>query len=207
MTLENDTEIGSIIGSNSHIDYVGEIYTETMREDSPEPTDFEFGQFVYILKELQGQQRAFIGIIYDTQLVDPDQGRSGPRLAQPDEQNIFQPSYVDEKQVLTGILILGYAEAEDGELVNPEHSIPRRTLEIDDVVRKLSKEDIIRFHEVEEEVRLEYYQRIVDVAGGFAEDILSQVLTELKAERPGEADALDVIQKNLEWQTKMGGVE
>lgn len=207
MTLENDTEIGSIIGSNSHIDYVGEIYTETMREDPPEPTDFEFGQFVYVLKQVQGQQRAFIGIIYDTQLVDPDQGRTGPRLAQPDEQNIFQPSYVDEKQVLTGIALLGYAEVEDGKLVNPEHSIPRWTLEIDDVIQKLSEEDVIRFHEVDEEVRLEYYQRIVNVAGGFAEDILSQILTQLKQEKPGEADALDVIQKNLEWQTKMGGVE
>ncbi|NMJ77274.1 hypothetical protein GLU64_02595 [Nanohaloarchaea archaeon] len=207
MKLENDTEIGSIISSNSHIDYVGEIYTDTMRENPPEPTDFEFGQFVYILKKMGGQQRVFIGIIYDTQLVDPDQGRSGPRLAQSDEQNIFQPSYVDEKQVLTGILLLGHAKLEEGELVNPKHSIPRQTLEIDDIIRKLSKEDLIRFHEVGEEVRLEYYQRIVDVAGGFAEDILSQVLTELKEEKPGEADALDVIQKNLEWQTKMGGVE
>jgi hypothetical protein len=207
MTLENDTEIGSVIGSNSHIDYVGEVYTETMRENPPEPTDFEFGQFVYVLKEVQGRTRAFIGIIYDTQLVDPDQGRSGPRLAQPEEQNVFQPSYVDEKQVLTGIALLGHAEVEDGELVDPEHSIPRWTLEIDDVVQKLSEEDVVRFHEVEGEVRLEYYQRIVDVAGGFAEDILSQVLTLLKRERPGEADALDVIQRNLEWQTKMGGVE
>jgi hypothetical protein len=207
MTLENDTEIGSIIGSNSHIDYVGEVYTETMRENPPEPTDFEFGQFVYVLREVQGQQRAFIGIIYDTQIVDPDQGRSGPRLAQPEEQNIFQPSYVDEKQVLTGIALLGHAKVEDGDLVDPEHSIPRWTLEIDDVVQKLSEEDVIRFHEVDDEVRLEYYQRIVDVAGGFAEDILGQILNRLKQEKPGESDALDVIQKNLEWQTKMGGVE
>jgi hypothetical protein len=207
MTLKDNIEIGSVVGSNSHIDYVGEIYTETMRENPPEPTDFEFGQFVYVSKEVQGQQRAFVGIIYDTQLVDPDQGRSGPRLAQPDEQNIFQPSYVDEKQVLTGIVLLGHAKVQDGELVDPEHSIPRWTLEIDDVVQKLSDEAVTQFHEVDGEVRLEYYQRIVDVAGGFAEDILSQVLTHLKQEKPGEADALDVIQKNLEWQTKMGGVE
>lgn len=207
MTLENDTEIGSIIGSNSHIDYVGEVYTETMRENPPEPTDFEFGQFVYVLKQVQDQQRAFIGIIYDTQIVDPDQGRSGPRLAQPEEQNIFQPSYVDEKQVLTGIALLGHSKVEDGDLVDPEHSIPRWTLEIDDVVQKLSEEDVIRFHVVDGEVRLEYYQRMIDVAGGFAEDILGQILDRLKQEKPEESDALDVIQKNLEWQTKMGGVE
>ena len=207
MTLKDDIEIGSVVGSNSHIDYVGEVYTETMRENPPEPTDFEFGQFVYVAKKVQGHERVFVGIIYDTQLVDPDQGRLGPDLSQPEEQNLFNPSYVDEKQVLTGIVLLGHAKVEDGELVDPEHSIPRWTLEIDDVVQKLSEEDVIRFHEIEGEVRLEYYQRIVDVAGGFSEDILSQVLTLLKEEKPGEADALDVIQKNLEWQTKMGGVE
>lgn len=207
MTSEDDVEIGKIIGSNSHIDYVGEVYTETMRENPPDPTDFEFGQFVYIPKEVRGETRAFIGIIYDTWIVDPDQGRTGPRLAQPEEQNIFQPSYVDEKQVLTGIALLGHAVLDDGELVEQDHSIPRWTLEVDDVVRKLSKEDMIRFHEVGDELRLEYYQRVVDVAGGFAEDILSQVLDQLKQEKPGEEAALDVIQKNLEWQTKMQGVE
>jgi hypothetical protein len=186
---------------------VGEVYTETMREDPPDPTDYEFGQFVYIQKHIQGEERVFVGIIYDTQLVDPDQGRAGPRLAQPEQQNIFQPSYVDEKQVLTGIALLGHAVVEDGELVEPDHSIPQWTLEVDDVVQKLSEEDVIRFHEVDGEIRLEYYQRIVDVAGGFAEDILAQVLDQLKQEKPGEADTLDVIQKNLEWQTKMRGVE
>ncbi|MFB6217437.1 MAG: hypothetical protein ABEJ72_10830 [Candidatus Aenigmatarchaeota archaeon] len=207
MTDNNeDVEIGKVIGSNSHIDYVSEVYTETMREDPPDPTDYEFGQFVYVPKEIQGKQRAFIGIIYDTQLVDPDQGRTGPKLAQPEEQNIFQPSYVDEKQVLTGVALLGHAKWDDGRLSGPEHSIPRWTLEVDDVVRKLSDEDMVRFHEVDGELRLAYYQRIVDVAGGFAEDILTQILQRLKQEKPGEADALDVIQKNLEWQTRMEGV-
>jgi hypothetical protein len=64
----------------------------------------------------------------------------------------------------------------------------------------------VEFHEVDGEVKLEYYQRMVDVAEGFAEDILSQILERLKQEKPGEADALDVIQRNLEWQTKMEGM-
>jgi hypothetical protein len=207
MTDEDDTEIGKIIGSNSHIDYIGEVYLETMRENPPDPNDFEFGQFVDIPKHIHGKQRAFVGVIYDTQLVDPDQGRTGPRLAQPEEQNIFQPGYVDEKQVLVGIALLGHVVLAEGEIIEADHSIPRWTLEVDDVVRKLSDEDMIRFHQVDHELRLEYFQRMVDVTGGFAEDILSQILDQLKDERPGEAAALDVIQKNLEWETKMGGVQ
>lgn len=204
--MTDDTEIGKIIGSNSHIDYICEIYTERMRENSPNPTDYEFGEFVYIKKTIQNQERAFIGLIYDTQIVDPDQGRTGPRLAQPEEQNVFQPSYVDEKQILTGIAILGHAKLDNGKIIEADHSIPRWTLEVDDVVQKLPENQVVRFHDLDGELHLEYYQRIVDVAGGFAEDILSQVLDQLKQKRPEEADALEVIQKNLEWETKMEGM-
>jgi hypothetical protein len=203
---EDDTQLGKVVGSNSHIDYVCEIYSDGMRENPPDPTDYEFGQFVYIQKEIGDRECCFVGVIYDTHIVDPDQGRTGPRLAEPEEQNIFQPSYVDEKQVLTGIALLGHVTVEDGEIIGADHSIPRWTLEVDDVVRKLSDEEMVAFHEVDGEVKLEYYQRVVDVAGGFAEDILSQILERLKQERPGEADALDVIQRNLEWQTKMEGM-
>lgn len=203
--MDGDTiELGKIIGSHSHIDYVCEIYNDGMRENPPDPTDYEFGQFVYIQKEIRGQECCFIGVIYDTQIVDPDQGRTGPRLSTPEEQEIFQPSYVDEKQVLAGIALLGHVTIEDGEIVETDHSIPRWTMEVDDVVQKLPDEKMIEFHGVDGEVKLEYFQRIVDVADGFAEDILSQILERLKQEKPGEADALDVIQRNLEWQTKMG---
>ena len=60
---EDVTELGKIIGSESHIDYTCEIYNDGMREDPPEPTDFEFGQFVYIRKEIQSRDCCFIGVI------------------------------------------------------------------------------------------------------------------------------------------------
>lgn len=203
---KDDIELGKIIGSKSHIDYVCEVYNDSVRENPPDLTDYEFGQFVYIEKEIQGRRYHSIGVIYNTQIVDPDQGRTGPNLSQPEEQEIFQPTYVDEKQVLAGIALLGHVTVEDGEIEEVDHSIPRWTLEVDDVVRRLPDNDMVEFHEVNGEIKLEYYQRMVDVAEGFAEDILSQILERLKQERPGEADALDVIQRNLEWQTKMEGM-
>lgn len=203
---DSDTDLGKIIGSNSHVDYVFEVYSQRERDNPPDPTDYEFGQFVYIQKEIQGTNRAFVGTIYDTVLVDPDQGRTGPRLAQPEEQNIFQPTYVDEKRVLAGVALLGCATVDGGEVTDPDHSIPRWTLEVDDVVQKLPKGDMIRFHSIDDELRLEYYQRMIDVAGGFAEDILSQILDSCKEAEPDEAAALNVIQRNLEWQTKMEGI-
>jgi hypothetical protein len=207
MVSESNTEIGQVIGSNSHIDYVCEIYADVDRREPPGPEDHEFGQFVYTQKEIAGDSRVFVGVIYDTILVDPEQGRSGPSLAQPDKQDVFNPSYVEEKQVLTGVALLGHAGVEDGDLVDVSHSIPRQSLEVDDVFRKLSEEDFEGFHRFGGEVQLQYYQRVLDVAGGFAEDILSQILGRLKQSFSEEREALDVIQRNLEWETKMRGVE
>ncbi len=207
MVSESNTEIGQVIGSNSHIDYVCEIYADVDRREPPGPEDHEFGQFVYATKRIAGKSRVFVGVIYDTILVDPEQGRSGPSLAQPDKQDVFNPSYVEEKQVLTGVALLGHAGVEDGDLVDVSHSIPRQSLEVDDVFRKLSEEDFEGFHRFGGEVQLQYYQRVLDVAGGFAEDILSQILSRLKQSFSEEREALDVIQRNLEWETKMRGVE
>lgn len=207
MVNESDMEIGQVIESNSHIDYVCEVYADADRKNPPGPEDHEFGQFVYAEKKIAGENRIFVGVIYDTILVDPEQGRSGPSLAQPDEQEIFNPSYVEEKQVLTGIALLGHAGVEDGDLADVSHSIPRQSLEVDDVFKKLSEENFDGFHQFDGGVQLQYYQRMLDVAGGFAEDILSQILDRLKRSFNEERESLDVIQRNLQWQTKMEGVD
>ena len=207
MVNKSNVEVGQVIRSNSHIDYVCEVYTDVDRKNSPGPKDYEFGQFVYATKRVAGEARVFVGVIYDTILVDPEQGRSGPSLAQPDKQEVFNPSYVEEKQVLTGIVLLGHAGVEDGDLVDISHTIPKQSLEVDDVFKKLSKKDFKGFHRFNGGVQLQYYQRVLDVAGGFAEDILSQILDRLKRSFSEEREALDVLQRNLEWETKMRGVE
>lgn len=203
--MNKNIELGQILESKSHIDYICEVYKDEMRENPPGPTDYEFGQFVYIKKDIEGKTRFFIGVIYDTRIVDPDQGRAGPRLSQPDEQNVFQPTYVDEKKILVGITLLGYLTIQEGEIVDIDHSIPRWTLEVDDVVYKLSDEKMVEFHILDGEIKLKYYQRIIDVAEDFAEDILIQIIEKLKNERPEEKEALNVIKRNLEWQTKIKG--
>ncbi len=203
--MNKDIELGQILESKSHIDYICEIYKEEMREHPPDPTDYGFGQFVYIKKDIEGKTRLFIGVIYDTRIVDPDQGRAGPKLSQPDEQNVFQPTYVDEKKILVGITLLGHLSIEEGEIVYIDHSIPRWTLEVDDVVYKLPDKKMVKFHILDGEIKLEYYQRIIDVAEGFGGDIIIQILEKLKQERPEEREALNVIQKNLEWKTKIKG--
>lgn len=206
MDGEENKKIGKIVGSNSHIDYTCEVYREKDREDPPSPSDYRFGEFVYIEKEIDGRNLELIGVIYDSKIVDPDQGRSGPRLAEPEEQELFHPSYVEEKMTLTGIALLGYCELDGGEYGSIEHCVPPWTLEVDDIVKKLPEESMLEFHGGDGNIQLGYYQNLMGVAESFGRDLLSNIIDQLKEMKPEEKKTLDVLQKNLEFKKRVEGV-
>ncbi len=199
-------KIGKVIGSNSHIDYTCEIYRKRDKDNPPTPADHSFGQFVYIEKEIDGKNIHLIGVIYDSQILDPDQGRTGPKLAEPHEQELFHPSYIEEKMTLAGIALLGYCEVDDDEFCSNEHCVPPWTIEIDDIVRTLSDKDFLKFHEVDGEINLGYYQNLMELAGPFGTDLLSKIIDQLKDMKPDEEKTLEVIQKNIEFSKRIKGV-
>jgi len=200
-----DREIGKILESNSQIDYICEIYGKNDVEYPPSHSDYKFGQFVSIEKRIENKQIEFVGVIYNSQIVDPEQGRSGPKLSRPEEQNMFYPSYVDEKKTIVGIALLGYIESSD-ERKRKRHCIPPWTLEVDDIVVKLNEEEMVFFHEIEDEIKLGYYQNLLGVAGQFGKDLLSIIITRLKEKRPKERRSLSLIEKNLEYKKMTEGM-
>jgi hypothetical protein len=107
--VPTDTVLGSIVHSNTQMDYVAQAFRDGEREDPPSRDEYEFGQPVYATETVRDTPYAVVGVVYDTRLVDPDQGRDGPRLSAPD-QEMFVPGYVDEKQTMLGIALLGTAE-------------------------------------------------------------------------------------------------
>lgn len=207
MMEENKSEeIGKILNSNSHIDYVCEVFRERDREESLSPTDYQFGQFVGVKKKIDEKEIDVIGVIYNSQIMDPEQGRAGPRLSSPEEQEMFNPSYVDEKMTLVGVSLLGFCEIDGSGYCSIEHKVPPWTLEIDDIVRKLSDEEIVSFHEIDGKINLGYYQNLSEIAGPLGFDLLSNIIGQLKELKPEEEKVLDVIQKNIEYKKRIEGV-
>ena len=92
-TLE--VRLGKLIKSNSHIDYVCQIYGPGEVEAPPAPADYAFGTFVSI--PLDNAANDLIGLIYDTQLFNPDFGNLGPRLSPVPDLAAFSPDYLAEK--------------------------------------------------------------------------------------------------------------
>lgn len=206
MKDEDHEEIGKILGSKSQIDYVCEVYKGRDVEQPPSPSDHRFGRFVAVSKQIEEKQVEFVGTIYDSKIVDPDQGRAGSRLSSPEDQELFHPSYVDEKKKLVGIALLGYIESSEEETETKKHCIPPWTLEVDDVVKKLSKEEMVSFHEFEDGIELGYYQNLLEIAGPLGKDLLSYIVSRLKEERPEEKKSLSLIEKNLEFNKMIEGV-
>lgn len=202
---ESDRTLGTVAESRSQMDYIVEVYREREREQPPEKQDYEFGQPVYSTTTVSGDEYAVVGVIYDSTLVDPDQGREGPRLSNPD-QELFVPGYVDEKRTLLGVAFLGFARLSphpnvDGyTLTDVEQAMPRWTLDIDDPVSKLPTEGFRQFHFPDGALRVQYYDRLVSTADRFGAEVTLSLIDRLRGDTPADADMLDVIEQKVRWE-------
>ena len=196
--------IGSIVKSESHMDYTVEILDGNVLDREPEPHEYGFGQPVFIKTTVDGTDYVMMGVIYDTQLVDPDQGRAGPRLAQ-DDQRQFTPGYVEEQTTFAGVALLGTAEvAPDDSIVNPDHEMPPWTLSVDDTVLRCPDAVTVAFHTDENDgLRMAYWDRLLDVAGDFGVEVTLAMIERLRDafdEDDSNHQVLDVIERNVRWQ-------
>jgi len=193
------------VSSNSHLDYVAEVYKERDCDRPPELHEREFGQPVFIKKTVDGTEHAIIGVIYDTQLVDPDQGRTGPRLAQ-DDQAQFTPGYIEERTTLVGIALLGTAVVtDDRAITDPSHQMPRWTMEVDDTVYHCPDQFTETFHRIDGQIQLAYMDRLVDIAGDLGAEVVVTLIDRLRGMLPEDDSnqrVLDVVEQNVQWQAR-----
>jgi hypothetical protein len=200
---ETDLTLGTVAESRSHMDYTVEVYRERERDEPPEKQDYEFGQPVYATTTVRGDEYALIGVVYDSRLIDPDQGRAGPRLSNPD-QELFVPGYVDEKRTLLGVAFLGYAAlnpTEDGAMfTDVTQDMPPWTLDIDDAVRKLSAEGFEQFHFPDDSLCVQYYDRLISTADRFGAEVTLALLDRLRTQTDADENLLDVIEQKVKWE-------
>ena len=203
--VDSCVRVGSIVSSNSHLDYVVEVFKERDCDRPPELHEREFGQPVFIKKTINGTEHAVMGVIYDTQLVDPDQGRTGPRLAQ-DDQAQFTPGYIEERTTLAGVALLGTATiTDDRAIADPSHQMPRWTLEVEDTVFHCPDELTAQFHTVDGQLQLAYIDRLVDIAGDLGEEVIVALINRLRSTLPEDDTSqrvLDVVEQNIQWQAR-----
>jgi len=160
--------IGKIVKSDSHINYVCQIYGPREVEIEPGPADYSFGRFVRVaIRSAQtddasttpgfmsgpGQEPVTyaVGVIYDTILLNPAFGTLGPRLSNETQVELFSPDYISEKAVLIYIMVLGMIELrqtarDNTEVLSAMHGVPSLSLELGSEIETMNDEEVRSFH-------------------------------------------------------------
>jgi hypothetical protein len=195
--------LGKIVKSNSHIDYICQIYNQADIPIPPTIEDYAFGTFVAMPLN---NHRRLIGIIYDTVLFNPEFGRIGPRLSPETDLAIFSPDYLSEKAVLTGILTIGMFET-NGHVIQ---GIPRIAATTNTEVETIIEEEIRQFHLRDQLINLSYAPILLNHSSSLAPQLLQKIVKTLADSIfPDQSRLLNVLLSDLTWKSQimpMGGV-
>lgn len=189
-------EIGRVVGSTDQADYLVQVYGPAEAENPPTPQDRAFGQFVGIPID---ERDRLIGVIYTTQLLNPEYGTLGPRLSTPQELPVFSPDYLAETATLVGVAIVG-TEREDGGLVEYDQRTPRLASAVDAVVTLLPEERVLAFHRRDGHPWLAYFPRLMARPFPSLPDLLCTIIDRLSEAFPADQRQLSVARQNIRWR-------
>jgi len=192
--------LGKIVKSNSHTDYICQIFSEGEADYIPQNTDYAFGTFVRIDLDEQGE-RYLVGLVYDTVLLNPDFGRLGPRLSSESDLQIFSPDYLNERAVLIGILVIG--QCIDDHI---KQGIPRLAATNEAQVSLLDPDNIRQFHIMHDTFQLTYLPNILQQAGLLAQHLTAEVIDQLTNLLPEQTPILQSINNDLQWRLHINGM-
>jgi hypothetical protein len=187
--------IGKLIKSNTHTDYVCQIYGPNEVKSPPSPTDYGFGNFVRL--PLDAEDIDIIGIIYDTQLHNPDFGNLGPRLSPASDLKVFSPDYLTEKVTLLGIAAVGTMKGEN----LSTHGVPLVSAQIDTMVECMSDEAVKAFHSKNPGgIQMGYIPLLLGHNSSVTRYLILQIINRLRVIFPEQRNILAVLQREISWQ-------
>ena len=193
------TTIGKIIKSNSHIDYVCQVYGPGEVSRHPLPEEYALGTWVEIPAG-SAEDSVAVALVYDTQLYNPDYGTFGPRLSSPSQLEVFSPDYLNETATLLGLLVVGQMRGGERTAsgycpVAPQVGAPVHRME-DDLIR--------RFHRNVGGLDIGYYSLLLSMPNPIVPALLIGVLDRLGVLIPEQRHVVDALRTSLSWKTHVG---
>lgn len=199
------TRIARIVKSNSHVDYVGRVIDPLDAAEPPGADDYGFAQFVRVPLDGSGGAEV-VGVVYDTQLVNPEYGSLGPRLSPREEIAVLSPDYLNEQGVLVGILLVGWRGAGGGGGAQARYGVPRRVIPVGQDVYAMTPAQVREFHAGPGgALALPYFSQVLAHAGALAVPLVEAAIEQLEADSsPAERQRLCVLKRTLAWQRTLG---
>lgn len=190
--------IGKIIKSNSHIDYVCQVYGPGEIAEQPRPEDYALGTWVGMPAGSEPDSVA-VGLVYDTQLYNPDYGTFGPRLSSQSQLEIFSPDYLNETAILLGILVVG--QMQGGRQI--ASGFCPVAAQVGATVSPLAQNEVLAFHCSGAQLEMSYYSLMLSITSPVIPPLLLGVLTRLEALMPEQSPTLNALRTNLSWKTRV----
>jgi hypothetical protein len=203
--------LGKVVKSNSHCDYLVQLDDSMDYMNAPRPDDFGFGTFVQLFSNDQAEDEYrhwAVGIVYNTQLLNPAFNSIGPRLTtEPDP--LFAPDLVNETRTLLSTVLVGQLGYYNGKRYGIQ-GIPRVVVPFNAEVSVLTPAEIHAFHQNQGgRSQFTYYSHLLSAGGSFATQLTRQVIDELIAHaffKGEEQQALMVLSRELSWKNTMGAI-
>ena len=225
--------IGKIVKSDSHINYVCQIYGPREVELEPTPVDYAFGRFVRIAVRSEKPEdydaqvimalgkstepRTYaIGVIYDTILLNPAFGSLGPRLSNETQVELFSPDYISEKAVLIYVMVLGMMElrpvpGNQPEILSVMHGVPLLSLELGSEIETISDEEVRAFHFFQDTdssekgmyLHMGYIPHIIGQRNSLLPMVTLRIIDQLERLFPENLSVLSIVKRNFAWKLKV----
>lgn len=191
--------IGKIVKSNTHVDYVCQVYGQGEIQTLPEPPDYSFGTFVAIRLDENGAPGGrLIGVIYNTLLMNPEFGNLGPRLSPRQELEIFTPDYLAETATLVGIIAVGWMDAQG----TCRQGVPALAATVNNPVHRLEEDEVVHFHrDSQERLCLRYVPLLINQNDPLVPPLLINIVDRLVDHFPQQQAQLMLMRNNLAWKS------
>lgn len=157
-----------------------------------------------------------VGVIYDTQLLNPAFGSLGPRLSTESQVDLFSPDYLVEKAVLVHLIMLGMVEQRRSSSGLPRihivHGIPSFPLELNSSVETMTDEEIHRFHLFHDQGNAEdqhaylhmgYLPHMIAQQNSLLPLVILRIIDQLEYLFPQHLSLLSILKRNFAWRLKV----
>lgn len=189
--------LGKVVKSNSHWDYVVQLDDALDVEWPPQPEDYGLGSFVQFEDEARHWA---VGVIYNTQLFNPQFNQAGPRL-NPDPDPVFSPDLLQETRVLLSAVLIGSLVDIEGTKFG-QQGVPPVVIPINTPVSRLPADEFIAFHRnTAGNAQFSYYAHLLRAGGPLATEIVYQIVQALMPVfNDTERRALGILGQDLAWR-------
>ncbi len=225
--------LGKIVKSDSHINYVCQIYGPHEADIQPTPADYAFGRFVRVAihspqnddvdvmlgRKEQEPVTYAVGVIYDTILFNPTYGSLGPRLSNETQVELFSPDYVSEKAVMVYVMVLGMMEmrlvpGRAPEVISLMHGVPLLSLELGSEIETMTDEEVWTFHFFSDEgtgpgdqqqpyLHMGYLPHIIAQRSSLLPMVTLRIIDQLEHLFPQHLSLLSIVKRNFAWRLKV----